>query len=497
MTGVEANALEVRDGKIAAIGSTENLKARAAASANIIDLNGKTLMPAFIDAHMHIVHVGLNHSGFSIDLSEVRSLQDALELIRDVVTKRGDGEWIRGRGWDEMNWPEKRYITKTELDKIAPRNPVSLTRIDGHLLVANSSALKEVRISVGSDEFDQELGILREKGVVEFNSQTGPNKHDVEAAILATTELAHSLGMTAVHDYVSPSYIRAYQDLKKRGDLELRVTMHPFVENLDLLRDLGMQTGFGDEFLKLGAIKLFSDGSIGARNAALFEPYIDTSEDDRTTGKLNYEQDELNALTRQAHNCGFQISIHAIGDRAIGATLDAMIKAGVQESDRSRVEHLELPTEEQLQQMHKHGIIACMQPNFVQWSGPESLYEVRLGAERDALMDPHRRILEHGVKLAFGSDGMPFNPLFGIHSVVNAPHENQRLSVDEALRAYTIDAAHIGFDEDILGSLEVGKRADLVVLSENPHDVPDKIADIEVLETYLCGECVYTKGETE
>jgi len=484
-------AVLIRDGFIEAVGSLDQVKSHSEASTKIVDLGGQTLMPAFIDAHMHLVHVGLKESGFAVDLSKMSSLEETLELIEKLASEREAGTWIRARGWDEMNWPEKRYVTKSELDEIAPDHLVSLTRVCGHLLVANSKALQEVHVAADSDEVDYATGTLREQAVVNFSRQTGPSELDVEYAIMAGSRLALSLGITKVHDYVSPNYIRAYQSLKQRDELPIRITMHPFVEYLEHLTSLGLQTGFGDEMLRLGAIKLFTDGSIGARNAALFEPYLDSA--DSTTGKLNYDQSELNSLACASHDAGFQLSLHAIGDRAIEAALEALTKAGVATRDRARIEHLELPTEGQLEKMAAHGIIACMQPNFVQWSGPESLYEIRLGADRDARMDPHQTVLSKGVKLAFGSDGMPFEPLYGIHKVVNAPHEQQRLSVDEALLAYTLSAAHIGFDEDSLGSLEVGKTADLVVLSENPIEHPDKIDEIEVLATYLGGELVYER----
>lgn len=483
-----AQALAVRDGRIQAVGQTKDIKKLAGPTTEIIDLEGKTLMPAFIDAHMHLVSQGLKEAGYILDLSETRSLDETLAKVREAVKSRGEGAWIRGRGWDESYWPEKRYLTRVDLDRIAPKNPVALSRVDGHLLVANSEALKLVSVKADADEFDSQQGLLREKAVDSLLQQITPKPAEVEEAIQAAARLAHSLGVTAVHDVVRTEHIRAYQRLHRRGELRLRVRMNPLVEQLDSLIELGLLSDFGDEFLKLGAIKLFTDGSIGARNAALLEPYVDSPE---TLGKLNYRQNELNALVKKAHENDLQLMIHAIGDRAIQAALDALKTAGVGPQDRPRIEHFELPTEKQLELAKDLGVIASMQPNFLQWSGPSGLYETRLGPARDARIDPHHSVLKAGMPLAFGSDGMPFNPLYGIHLAVNAPHQQQRITVDAALHAYTLGAAYAGFQEQELGSLEPGKRADLVVLSENPTSSSKRIREIRVLETYLNGKRVF------
>lgn len=487
--GLKAEALAVRAGRIWAVASTDEIKRLIGPTTEVVDLKGRALLPGFIDAHMHLVSLGLKETGYLLDLSQTSSLDEALELVRETVRLRGEGAWVRGRGWDESRWPEGRYLTREDLDRVAPKSPVALSRVDGHLLVANSQALKLIPIEADPDEFDPKRGILRERAVESFTRQIRLDLDEIEEAILAAVKLAHSLGITSVHDIVTADHMRAYLRLHRRGKLKLRVRMNPVVEHLDPLIELGFVTGFGDETLKLGAIKLFADGSIGARNAALMEPYADQP---ATRGKLNYPQDELCALVRKAHENSFQVMIHAIGDRAIQAALDALEEAGVGPEDRARIEHFELPTEEELDRTEKLGVVASMQPNFLQWSGPGGLYEARLGPERDVRIDPHRAVIEEGIPLAFGSDGMPFGPLYGIQLAVNAPHSSQKLSVEEALRAYTLGAAYAGFDEGELGSLEPGKWADLVVLSEDPIQAWKHLAEVRVEETYLAGERVYT-----
>ena len=484
-----AEALAVRDGRILALGSTQEILQRATERAQIVDLKGQALLPGFIDAHMHLVSQGLKETGYLLDLSEARSLDDALERVREAVRARGSGAWVVGRGWDESCWPERRAITRSDLDRIAPENPVALSRVDGHLLVINTRALELIRVEASPEEFDPERGLLRERAAWAFLAEIRPPEEEIERAILAAQRLAHSLGVTAVHDVVQAEHVRAYLRVKRDGKLTLRVRLNPTVEHLDAFIEAGLATGFGDEQLKLGAIKIFTDGSIGARNAALLAPYAD---EPATTGKLNYSQEELNQLVRKVHKAGFQLMLHAIGDRAIEAALTALERAGVCPEDRARIEHFELPTDKQLERAAKLGVVASMQPNFLQWSGPGGLYETRLGPERDRRIDPHRWVLAKEIPLAFGSDGMPFGPLYGVHWAVHAPHEPQRLTVEEALRAYTWGAAYAGFEERELGSLEPGKWADLVILSEDPTRCPPaKIQELKVVETYIAGARVF------
>ncbi len=483
-----AEALAVRDGHILALGRTAEIKRLRGPQTKIVDLAGKALLPAFIDAHTHLVSLGLKETGYVLDLSRTRSLDEALEGVREAARRRGPDSWIQGRGWDESLWPEKRYLTRADLDRVAPKNPVALSRVDGHLLVANSLALKLISVEAEADEFDREQGQLRERAAADFLARITPGPEEIEKAVQAAVKKAHSLGVTAVHDIARPEHVRAYLRLKRRGRLKLRVRLNIPVEHLEALSEPGLASELGDEFLKLGAIKIFADGSIGARNAALLEPYAD---EPTSRGKLNYPQEELNALVRKAHEAGFQLMIHAIGDRAIASALEALKQAGVGPDDRARIEHFELPKEEHLRLAQDLGVIASMQPNFLQWSGPGRLYEERLGAERDRRIDPHRRVWERGIPLAFGSDSMPFGPLYGIQLAVNAPHEHQKLSVEEALSAYTLGAAYAGFSEGELGSLEPGQWADLIVLEEDPTQAPERIDQMRVWDAYLAGERVF------
>jgi len=484
-----AEALLVRDGRIVALGSTEEVLQRAS-SAEVIDLGDRTVLPGFIDAHTHLVSAGLAATRY-LDLSTVRSLEELLEQVRDAVKAKARDEWLIGRGWDESHWPEQRYVTRQDLDHVALEAPVALFRVDGHLLSVNSRALELIELPERlREEADLERGLLREEAAWWFYDRIEPGLEALEEAITAAIAKAHALGITSVHEIVKPCYLQAYQRLHKRGELRLRVYANPRADSLEDLIQLGLETGFGDEWLRLGAVKVFADGSIGARNAALREPY--RGGDGR--GKLNYTLEGLAQLVQRAHENGWQVMVHAIGDRAISLVLEAYQRAGIGPADRYRIEHFELPNDEDLQEAVRMGIIASMQPNFVKWAGPGGLYEARLGPERTSRISPHRLVLDAGIRLAFGSDCMPLGPLFGLHQAVNAPHSAQRLSVEEAIRCYTQGGAHAVFEEDSKGTLEPGKLADFVALSGDPFAQPEEIERMRVELTVIGGEVVFDRA---
>ncbi len=488
ITGPQAQAVAVRDGKIAAVGQNTEVGKLKNTETQIIDLNSKTLLPGFIDAHTHFVSTGLENTLF-LEITNTKSLNEVMDKMRERAKVLPKGEWLRARGWDESFWPEKRYITKADLDRAAPDHPAMAIRVDGHILCVNTKALQTVKnFEVRPGEFDEVNGLLREETAWSFLQQLEPTHEQYQEAILEAIQIAYKLGVTSLHDIVRPAQVKAYTALHQAKKLKIRVYLNPEIKYLDELEKSGFRTGFGDRWLKLGAIKFFADGSIGARNAALHQPYKDSPD---TRGKLNYEQSELNHLVKRSHNAGFQVMIHAIGDRAIDAALDAFSYAGITQEQRNRIEHFELASAAHLKRMKEMGILASMQPNFVQWSGPGGLYDTRLGAERDAAIDPHAEVLKAGVRLVFSSDRMPFSPLYGIRSAVNAPFAAQRVSVADALKCYTIEGAFASFEEKRKGSIEVGKLADLVVLGDDPTKSPKGIEKISVEMTFLEGQRVH------
>jgi len=262
---------------------------------------------------------------------------------------------------------------------------------------------------------------------------------------------------------------------------------------LEKVEGVGLLTGYGDPWLRFGGIKIFADGSIGAQNAAVSEPFSGGG-----TGELNYQDAELASMIRAAELAGWQTVIHAIGDRAIEQVLDAHEVVGTDSALRHRIEHFELPHREQLVRVAKLGLCISMQPNFIgNWSGPNSLYVDRLGAARDRASNPLRLIVDEGLPLAFGSDGMPVSPLYGLHWAVNAPYRDQRLTAEEAMERYTTGGAWFGFEEKIKGRIVPGMLADLVVLDEDPRLHPERIEERTVEMTFVGGERVYEREEAD
>ena len=484
----QAQALAVCNGRIAALGSDVQVRALVDETTRVVDLGGRALLPGFVDAHTHLLTTGLQRT-FYLD-AHTASLDDLLQKVEAVARQRPQGQWIVGRGWDESTWEAARYPSLYDLDRVAPQHPVALIRVCGHILSVNSAALGAVALKDNAVTVDRAHGWLREESAWGFLDHVEPDLDERVRALEAGIYHAHARGVTSIHDVVDTKVIQAYGVLQRAGKLNLRVRLNLVRETFDALLKTGLRGEFGDDFLRLGALKLFADGSIGARNAALLEPY---EGEPRTRGELNlnYGQQALVAWLRKGHENGFQLMVHAIGDGAIGAVLDAYEAVGIAPQHRARVEHLELPHDEHLARMERLGVVASMQPNFLQWSGAGKLYEQRLGAERDALIDPHRRVLEHNVPLAFGSDSMPLDPLYGVRLALSAPHEAQRLLLEQALRGYTAGGAYAGRCEARLGTLELGKAADVIVLGDDPFKTPQTLERCRVEQTYVAGQQVY------
>jgi len=486
-TAPGVDALAFSGTRIVAIGKDAELASLANETTRIIELDGKAVLPGFIDAHTHFLHVGLKEIGFRTDLSGLNRA-DTLARLAEAAGQRGEGEWAVGQGWDESGWQERRYVCREDLDRIAPHSPIIAARIDMHLLAANTEALARIPSDVDQRLVDTATGIVREEAAFGFLRAIKPDEQTQAEALHAAAAAANRLGITSVHTMIPSQHIRLY--MRERNKLGIRVALCPEVPCLDCLETLGIESGFGDEWLRLGGVKLFADGSIGAGNAALGEPYADSGE----CGELNYTDEALIAFVRQCEQAGLQTVIHAIGDRAIEQVLDAHTAVGTSSDRRHRVEHFELPTKTQIDRTRDLGLHISMQPNFVgNWSGTGKMYIDRLGEDRDRQVDPHRLVLDAGLPLAFGSDCMPMSPLYGLHWAVNAPHRSQRVSVEEALGCYTQHGATLSFEEERKGRLDPGMLADLVILDQDPRQVPDTLADLKVISTIVGGEFVYER----
>ena len=493
--GETATAVGVIGGRIARVGNTAEIKQGITPTTKVINAGGRVVLPGFVDAHTHFAIMGVRETQLS--LREAGSKVDVLRAVTEHAAARGKGEWVIGTDWDESRWSDdKTYLTKDELDRAAPENPVALRRIDGHLWSVNSRALERVKIgsdTIGYEEAD--AGILKEHAGDRLAEVIAPDVDGYVTGIATAVRKAHSLGVTSVHDaYVDGTRIKAYRRLHESNGLNVRVTMLPGVEYLDEMIDIGLGQGFGDERLRLGPVKILADGSIGAMSAAVSDGYRDAP---NNTGVLTWDEERLRETVAKAHLNDIQLAIHAIGDRAIGLVLDALEQAGAAAKGlRHRIEHFEMPTSEHIAQMARLGVVASMQPNFVgEWGLPGGMYENRLGRERAVEMNPFARLVAAGVPLAFGSDCMPFGPLYGVHWAVNAPHPGQRISPEEAFRAYTYGGAYAEHAEGEKGTIAPGLLADLVILDGDPFHDPRRINEMGVAATVFDGKLVYQTDE--
>jgi len=479
------DAVLLAEGHVAGIGCREDLVGLVATQR---DVGGGAILPGFIDGHTHLVESGLAEIGWRLDVSGC-GREETLVRIAAAGRLHAKGEWLFATGWDESQWTPAARLRRSELDRVVPGIPAVAVRVDGHLAVANSEALNLARHVVeGAPRLvDVELGEVREAAAFALLSLVRPDDATIREALRAAARSCHRLGITTAH--IMTGSVDPLLVLETAPSLRLRVVVHPPVERLEALARDGVRSGQGDAWARWGGVKLFADGSIGARNAAVSLPYTSGGR-----GVLNHPTAWLSERIAAAERSGWQTITHAIGDRAIGQVLDAHRCAGTDPGLRHRVEHYEFPTVDQTRDTKKLGLAVCMQPNFVgNWSGAGRLYEAALGAERDATCNPFAAVIAAGIRLGFGSDGMPLSPLYGIASVVQAPHEGQRIALEDAIRGYTEGSAFLSGDEPAQGWLAPGGRADLVVL-DGPLDV-ESIGRRAVALTWVGRELVYNGME--
>ncbi|MFW9924191.1 MAG: amidohydrolase [Candidatus Thorarchaeota archaeon] len=496
-----ADAIAVDKGRILAVGKTSELQVLYSSARKIINLQGRFLCPGFYDTHTHLIAISAKFEDVLLD--KVKSPSEAIAKIKERVNSTPVGKWIFGEGWDESDWEEKRYLKLEELDAIAPKNPCFIRRICGHLAAVNTLALKELEIDFNDPDLPKDntgkpSGIITDTLIdrLSDSSKLKKSQEDLNNAVKTACHYAHTLGVTSVTDNLSIYGLRAYQEAWKKGELKLRIYANIPRNTFENFLATGIKTGFGNEFLKIGGVKIFTDGSLGARTAALKEPYFD---DPTAKGGFYIEKDVFYSTIEKAIENNWQTATHAIGDEAIDWVLEAFERIPDKEKvvkGRHRIEHAEFLLENQLQRAIKLGIILSMQPNFPgRWGQPGQLYEIRLGSERYKLLNNFRRILDEKTKVCFGSDNMPMSPIFGMYSVIAHPIENIRINAYEALYHFTLGAAFSSFEENIKGSIEKGKVADFVVLSKDLLKTsPEEINKIEVLMTIFNGEVVFEKA---
>ncbi len=501
----EAEAIAVSNGIILAVGKNTEILKKYPKAKEVVDLKGKFLCPGFNDAHTHLLGIGAKFQDVMLD--KVISVKEALEKLRERVKTTAKGKWVFGERWDESNWVEKRYLTLSELDKIAPENPCFIRRVCGHLAAVNSLALEELGIAKDDPDLDlvsetkEPLGIITVKIMERIGDSPKLKKTqvDFDNAVIVACDNANSLGITSVTDNLSVRAVKSYIKFWKKNELTVRVNMNIPLSKFDQYIETGLKTGYGNKILKFGGVKIFTDGSLGARTASLNEAYFD---DSTTKGKFYIEKDIFAQAIRKAVENDWQTATHAIGDAAIELILDTFESIGNDElvaQGRHRIEHAEYLLDDHIRRVKKLGLILSMQPNFPgRWGRPGQLYEIRLGSERYKLLNNFKKIQKSYTKICFGSDNMPMSPLFGIWSVVTHPIDDIRITVEEAIYYFTLGAAFASFEDEIKGSLESGKLADFVVLDKDILNINlDVIKDVQVLMTFFNGKKVYDKSKNK
>jgi predicted amidohydrolase YtcJ len=515
--GDPADAIAVRAGKVIAVGpSPQILGEFKNEKTEIVDLEGHFVMPGFNDAHVHLASGGFEK--LNLDLVGVESLERMKGQIRDRAQKAAQGEWIKGRGWDHTKWADSKLPTRQDLDEVTMGHPAILTRVDGHIAVANTAALNQAGIGrdtpdppggkIDRDRNGEPTGILREgAGDAVYNAIPKATLADRrKAAELALAEAAR-WGVTSVQDNSSWQDFLVYEELERQGKLTVRVTEWlPFDAPLDVLNERRGHHDGSDPLLHTGMLKGFLDGSLGSRTAALLEPY---SDDPGNRGLPQYDQATLNRMADERVGAGFQLGFHAIGDRGVELALNAFVEAAAYhhklphpklEELRFRVEHAQVVTPTEIARFAKIGVIASMQPSHLLTDMNWAL--ARIGSERARTSYPWKSFLESGIELAFGTDypAEPLTPFRGLYAAVTRKSEDgtkeyfpeQKISIDDAIGAYTRGSAYAEFAESSKGRLMPGYLADFVVLDRDITRVtPSAILGTKVLRTVVGGRTVW------
>jgi hypothetical protein len=507
----ESSVLVIDRDKVVAIGGPELFETFGARSSRE-DIGGRTILPGLTDAHIHLMHYALSLQKVDVETS---SKAEALQRVAERTAKTPPGEWVLGHGWQQNDWGGD-FPTAAELDAVAPEHPVYLTAKSLHASWANTAAIRLAGIGSGTsdplngkilrNEDGQPNGILLETAMSIIEKIVpGPDEIQVAAAIEAALPGLWKLGLTGAHDFDYRTAFMALQILDNSQRLKLRVTKSVPLDLLPHASALGLRTGFGSEHLRIGSVKVFMDGALGPRTAAMLKPYLNEPEN---RGILNMDGEQFFEYGRQAADVGLSMTGHAIGDRALHEILDGYEQLRGYERERGlpalrhRIEHVQIIHPDDAQRLGKLGVIASMQPIH---STSDMLAAEKYWGQRVELAYSWRTQLDAGAVLAFGSDApveAP-NPFLGLHAAVTRRrpdgtpglqgwHPEQRLSTREALEAYTVGAAYAAGLEDRLGRLSPGYYADLIVLEKDPFTCPpDEMLSMQSAATMLGGEWLW------
>ncbi len=502
------------DDRIVHTGDLAAVREYAPQPVRTVDLAGATMTPGFIEAHNHMLMYGLSLTGIDARPSRISSIAGLIDAIRARAASSEPGSWIVARGYDDNQLEERRHPDRHDLDRGAADRPVLLVNGSGHVAVANTDALRRANItpSTGNpqggelvrDEHGEATGLLLETAQrLVTTTMPSPTADDYVAALGACHDRYVAAGITSSHTagVNSQDELRAHQLWRERAPDPLRTTMMIGKEMFPCFRDTGLRTGFGDDRLRIGPLKLFSDGSLIGRTAAVSQPFLEDP-DPNNLGMEMMPPDELNQIVLDGHRHGYQVAIHAIGDRAIEMCLDAYRNAQQtvpREDTRHRIEHCGILRPDLIQRLVDQRVIPVSQPVFIREYGDGFIRH--LGRERVALTYPFRSLLDAGLPLVFSSDCpvSAYPPLASIQASVEektnrgTPYAPQEaISARDAMRCYLRNGAHAAFAEDRLGAIAPGFLADFTILAADPADVPSaEIDQIQVMGTVIGGKMVY------
>lgn len=511
-------ALAVKDNKIVYVGSNAGAKSFVDDASEVIDLKGRSLLPGFTDAHEHVLVRGSNELGVDCRSPKMKSIEDIKAAIAEVAKVTPKGEWIRGWGYDHSKLAEGRHPDRFDLDEAAPDHKVSIVRVCNHIGTFNSNAMKGAGVADDCTEICGSPtgqrngvcnGVMFEKAFMEVVSKARPTTEEMVEGLGLVNDMFLKEGITCCHDAGGhgAASMKAFQRGVEQGKIKVRLVTMLFAligetaSFSDLYIDSGIYTGFGNDRLKLGPIKIMVDGSSSGPTAATLEDYTSMP---GNRGLVSLEEDYIDDVVMRAHIAGYQMTAHAVGDRGVTLIVNALekaIKAHPRADHRHRIEHCAMLNPDLIKRIKELGIVPVAQPIFLYEFGDG--YIRNYGEERGGNLMPSKDLMDAGVRVV-GSSDCPVtfsNPLLNMHVAVNRETQTgqllgarNRIELVDAIRMFTYNSAWVSFDEKKRGSLEVGKLADVIVLSEALLDVAkDKIKDVVVDMTFIDGEKLYIR----
>jgi predicted amidohydrolase YtcJ len=504
-------SLAVLNGRIIALGTEADTRPLIGKGTKVVDANGSLIIPGFNDAHVHFVETGQQLT--AVDLRSAQSPQEFIQRIKDFAAKLPKGRWILGGKWDHENWKPNNLPTAAMIDAVTPDNPVFIDRLDGHMALANSLAMRSAGVNKDTKEVEGGMIVRQSSGeptgvfkdaAMSYISKVIPEFSFAEKLEFAkaASEHAASLGVTSVQDMSAGTDVGVYQELLRQGALKTRIYGCSPLSDYTRWERTGVRSAFGDPMLRVGCLKGYADGSLGSTTAWLFEPYLD---DPKSTGLASDEVPTFTEKITGADKAGLQVNIHAIGDKANATVLDIyekVARANGARDRRFRVEHAQHLRISDIKRFANGKVVASMQPFHIIDDGRWAWK--RLDESRLKGTYAFRTLLDGGAVLAFGSDSpvAPLNPLLGIYAAVTRRTlddknpggwiPEQKITVQEAVRSFTYGSAYAEFQDRIKGTLEIGKVCDLIMLSRDIFTIdPAEIRNTQVLMTVVNGKVIY------